>query len=61
MLFEQAAEQYQNILRGSDSPTMGETRRSSFTQLMLGLMAFLILSLTYTAWCYRMFRDTKGT
>jgi len=61
VLFEQAAEQYQHILRGSDWPTLGETRRSSFTQLMLGLMAFLILSLTYTAWCYRMFRDTKGT
>ncbi len=46
---------------GKDRPTIAEVMRSPMSQLILGLSAFLFLSLAYTAWCYRTFRDTWET
>lgn len=53
-----SAELYQQILRGKDRPALVQPLRAPFSRLTLGLAAFLILALSYTAWCYRTFRHT---
>lgn len=60
-LLGQLAELYQQVIHGKDQPTLAEALRAPLTRLMMGLAAFLILSLTYTAWCYRTFRGTRRT
>jgi len=57
----QLAELYQQILRGKDRPTLVEPLRAPFSRLTLGLLAFLVLALSYTAWCYRTFRGAGST
>lgn len=59
-LLGQLSDLYRQIFYGKDRPTFAEALSTPLSRLMIGLAAFLILSLTYTAWCYRVFQSSKG-
>lgn len=57
-VFTQWEDLFKQATLGKDKPTFAEVMTTPLSQLILGLSAFVILSLAYAAWCYRAFQDT---
>lgn len=58
MVLTQWEDLFKQAYTGKDRPTFAEVMKTPLNQLILGLSAFVILSLAYAAWCYRAFQDT---